>query len=137
MCERYCAFAKFGCFCVFVDAETEYWCESDSEIEQDLNPHQIPPSPLQTDRASKSPDREHEPLVWWIVAFVSIFQTLDSISDQAIEWLVKFIGVLLHFLVCYSPRLQRVAGAFPNTLYLRDKFIRGSTDLKHSQQNNG
>lgn len=85
MCESYCAFAEFGCFCVFVDAETEYWCESDSEIEQDLNPHQIPPSPLQTNRASKSPDREHEPLVWWIVAFVSIFQTLHSISDQAIE----------------------------------------------------
>ena len=41
-------------------AETEYWCESDSEIEQDFNCHQFPPTPFSADRASCSPEREHD-----------------------------------------------------------------------------
>ena len=106
-------------FCI--GTETEYWCEDDSEIEQDFDCCQSPSSLPSTVIPSSVPEKEsddNKPLVWWIVFFVSIFHTLHSISDQAIDWLLKFIHILLQFLACYSPRLQGTAAAFPNSLHL-------------------
>ena len=64
---------------------------------------------------------------------MSIFQTLHAISDTAIEWLLKFIGVLLHFFAQRTQQLKEAARLFPNSLYLRDKFIRGSSGLEVRQ----
>ena len=115
-------------FCI--GTETEYWCEDDSEIEQDFDFCQSPSSLPSTVIPSSVPEKEsddNKPLVWWIVFFVSIFQTLHSISDQAIDLLLKFIHILLQFLACYSPRLQGAAAAFPKSLHLRDKFVKECT----------
>ena len=57
---------------------------------------------------------------------MSIFQTLHSISDQAISWLLCFIGALLQYCGLFSPMLKITAEKFPNTIYLRDKFINTS-----------
>ena len=68
---------------------------------------------------------ETDPLVWWIVAFVSVFQTLHCISDRGIAWLLKFLAVLLHYCGNLSPRLLRVSQALPSSIYLRDEFVQG------------
>ena len=69
-------------------------------------------------------DDDNKPLVWWIVFFVLIFQTLHCISDH-IDWLLKFVHILLQFVARYSPKLQGAAAAFPISLHLQDKFVKG------------
>lgn len=59
--------------------------------------------------------------------FISLFQTLHFISDQAISWLVKFLYVLLKYCGRYSPQLNRVADMFPCSLYLCDKYLQSET----------
>ena len=82
------------------------------------------PSTFSTPNASPA-KAETDPLVWRIVAFVSVFQTLYCISDRAIAWLLKFLAVLLHYCGNLSPRLLRVSQALPSSIYLRDKFVQG------------
>ena len=97
---------------VLLDNEVEYWGESDSEIDADVQPHfeeeQQPQSPPDDIPPSASTPQEYsEPLIWWIVAFVSIFQTLHSISDRAISWLLHFIGsIVAYFHPCLKTQLN-------------------------------
>ena len=56
-------------------SEAEYWEQDDEDIEDDfgeLSPSQLTPSSPQ--------DREVNTIVWWIVAFISLFQTLHAIA---------------------------------------------------------
>ena len=67
-------------------------------------------------------DKTSISIVWWIMLFINVFQTLHFIPDRAIAWLLKFIYVLLRFLGAYSPIIARASEIFPSTLYLRDKY---------------
>ena len=119
---------------VLLDNEVEYWGESDSENDADVQPHfeeeQQPQSPDDIPPSASTPQEYSEPLIWWIVAFVSIFQTLHSISDRAISWLLHFKGTLLQYCGLLSPMLKNTAERFPNTIYLQDKLISGSDHIK-------
>lgn len=77
-----------------LDTEVEYWQESDGEIEQDLSSQ----SPNDLVSPQKETETDHSILVWWIVTFVSLFQTLHCISDRAIAWLLKFLPPYLNTL---------------------------------------
>ena len=66
---------------------------------------------------------EVKTVVWWIVAFISLFQTLHVIPDHAVAWLVKFIAILLKYFGQSAPKLQKVAVALPQSLYCRNKFL--------------
>lgn len=59
--------------------------------------------------------------------FISLFQTLYFITDQAISWLVKFLYVLLKYCGRYSLQLNCVADMFPRSLYLHDKYLQSET----------
>lgn len=76
--------------------EVEYWLDSDHDIEQDMAIGQESDIPLSQGDAQEGSD--HDPLIWWMVAFVSLFQTFHSISDRAIGWLLGFLSVLLKLL---------------------------------------
>ena len=67
-------------------------------------------------------DKSSRSIIWWIVLFVNVFQTLHDISDQAIPWLLKFLWALLTFLGTYSPVIAKASKFFPSSLYLRDKL---------------
>lgn len=41
--------------------------------------------------------QDEEAVVWWIVAFTCIFQTLHSLSSRAVSWVLNFLGSLLSF----------------------------------------
>ena len=75
-------------FCNFFNIETEYWMESDGEIEADIRQPQPPPS-LLFDSPPTQEEEETKAVVWWIIAFVSLFQSLHFIPERAISWLIK------------------------------------------------
>ena len=110
---------KFKYFCV--PAEKQFWIEDD-EILADIQEQECLPL-----LADQNEDQESKAVVWWVIMFISLFQTLHFISDQAITWLVKFLYVLLKYCGRYSPQLNQVADMFPRSLYLRDKYLLSET----------
>ena len=100
-----------------LDIETEYWEESDAEIAEDLEP----PRNLDTTEDELNP--EQTSLIWWIMLFVSLFQTLHVIPQRAIGWLLCFFAALLQYLGKYSDFIQKVSAAFPSSVYLMDKYM--------------
>lgn len=100
----------------------EHWQESDSEIDADINEGPLLP-PMNEEREVM--DSEQKDLVWWLVVFTSIFQSLHGLSFRATQWLLKFLSILLLFLGRYSVKIAELAAAFPSTVYLRAKYLRG------------
>ena len=92
---------KLDFFPYNTDMEREYWAESDNEIEADLQ--SIPP-PLFADSPPRHDEKDVKSVVWWIVLFVSVFQTLHFIPEKAISWLIRFLCVLLKYLAQFSPK---------------------------------
>ena len=41
---------------------------------------------------------EEEAAVLWIVLFTCVFQSLHKVPARAMDWLLKFLGVLIYFL---------------------------------------
>ena len=58
-----------------------------------------------------------------------MFQTLHRISLAATTWLLKLLASLLVLLGQFSPRIARIAQAFPATLYKRTNFIEKELEL--------
>lgn len=74
---------------------------------------------------SSSANEEDKAVVWWIVAFVGVFQALHSITDRAVTWLIHFLSTLLMFLATLSKcdKIQRIYHLFPNSLYRFKQYI--------------
>ena len=108
--------------CIILDG-LEYWDENDSDVDGDFSPNS-PPENLPT---GEIPDQDlngdQQAVIWWVVAFSCVFQTLHSLSSRAVSWLLKFLGTLLAFLGLYSTEIAGIALAFPSTLHKRSKFL--------------
>ena len=102
------------------EPEIEHWQESDSEIDVDLEEPLLPPM----DKEREAMDAEQKDLVWWLVVFTSVFQTLHGLSFRATQWLLKFLGTLLLFLGRYSVKVAEIAAAFPSTVHLRATYLK-------------
>ena len=61
--------------------------------------------------------------MWWILTFVSLFQTLHFIPEKAISWLIRFLSFLMKFMGKYSPRIMQIAEALPRSTYQKNKFL--------------
>ena len=94
-----------------------------------MEPSSVPPSPAQDDTKASPEHFEVKTVVWWIVAFISLFQTLHVIPDRAVAWLVKFIIILLNYFGRFAPKLQNMAVALPWSLYCRNKFLLDGNSL--------
>lgn len=101
--------------------ELEYWEEADEELDTDfpldatadnMEPPDVPPL---------HEDVETDAVVWWVVAFTCVFQTLHSLSSSATQWLLKFFAVLLAYLGRHSEMTAKIARALPSSLYLRNQ----------------
>ena len=71
---------------------------------------------------SLTPDEQA--VVWWIVVFTCVFQTLHSLSSRAVAWLLQFLGSLFVFLGRYSKVIANIARVFPSTLYQRTQYLK-------------
>lgn len=106
----------------------EHWDEKDSDVDEDF-PSDLQPSCLSTNETNDELlNQDEQAVIWWVVAFSCVFQTLHSLSSRAVIWLLKFLGTLLAFLGVYSNEIARIALAFPSTLhqrslYLKDKLL--------------
>lgn len=101
-------------FCI--DNDVEYWIESDTEINEDVEINVIPPQdlPLQketTESVSSSNTSK------WIITLLTIFQTRFFLTNRAIEWLLNFIVILLQYLSKYSTHLSELAARFPRSMH--------------------
>lgn len=67
---------------------------------------------------------DEQAVVWWIIAFTCVFETLHSLSARAIAWLLSLLGCLLTFLSRYSDKIANIAHAFPSTIYKRSQYLK-------------
>lgn len=108
--------------------ETEYGMESDGEIETDIQQSVSPSLPL--DSPPNQEEQETKAVVWWIVAYVSLFQSLHFIPDRAISWRFKFLYVLLKYCCRFSSRIMQIEEDLPHSLYLRGKNLQCLSNSK-------
>ena len=91
----------------------------------DFTVRELPQS--QTERINLGDLHAEEPevvgIVWWIVAFTCLFQSLHHIPVTAMQYLLNFLGGLFSLLGKRSPFISEIAKVFPRTLFLRDKFL--------------
>ena len=92
--------------------------ESDNDVDEDL---QCKPPLFQQNLESPQKSSD-EPVVWWIVVFISLIRTLHKLPDRAVSWLIKFLCVLLHFLGRKCDRVAKIAQSLPQSLYLLNRY---------------
>ena len=97
--------------------DVEYWEQSD---EDDFKEYSSGSSQF---TSSQPEDREVTALTWWIVAFISLFQSLHVIPDWAIGWLTKFISALLSYCGQFSSNLKSAINALLHSLHLCNKHV--------------
>ena len=97
-----------NCALIVSSSSSEY--ESDEEIEQTLK--STPPL--------HETNKQVYSLVRWMVIFIRIWQALFTISDAAIELLVKFFAAFLRLLasLIHVPLLGELVANMPGTMYL-------------------
>ena len=91
--------------------DVEYWNEEDSEIEEDFSLITHADEPLSPPRSETFDDSltpGEQSVVWWVVAFTCLFETLHTVSSRAIAWLLRFFGVLLACLGNYSRDIANI-----------------------------
>jgi len=81
----------------------------------------IPPPSQTVSDEGLTPDEQA--VVWWIVAFTCIFETLHSLSSRAVTWLLKFFGAVFSLLGNFSQPIARMARVFPSTLHRRAQYL--------------
>ena len=102
--------------CYFLTAGVEYWVESDFEIDEDIEGAHVPPPDL-PDIPESQEMAEINMITRWIITLLSIFQTWFFLTNHAVNWLLKFLCVLLQFLGRYSTTVAQLASHLPQSVY--------------------
>ncbi len=107
----------------------EHWDEVDSELDADFptpaSPTEPPTPPQGHEPVTENLSRDEQAVVWWVVVFTCVFQTLHSLSSRAVTWLLQFLSSLFIILGRYSKEIANIAHGFPTTLYQRTQYLRG------------
>lgn len=103
----------------------EYWDEQDSDIDEDFSLAEEPTSPL----ATHDINRDEQSVIWWVLVFTCLLETLHSLPSRGITWVLQFFSRLLLFLSRYSNSIGNIAHAFPSTLYQCNNFIQECLSL--------
>lgn len=106
-----------ACIIVPYFAGIEYWTESDTEIDDDIgieNEHIAPPDIADTLESQEN--TEIHMTVRWVMLLLSIFQTRFYLTDRSLNWLLKFLATLLHFLGKYSTKIVKIASLLPQSV---------------------
>ena len=76
------------------------------------------------DSQSDQLDSEERVIVWWVVMFTALLQTLHSLPIRAIQWILKFLLCLITIFGKFSPKISRVAHAFPGIISQRSQYLK-------------
>ena len=90
-------------------AQVEYWDDDDDSVVDDNFP---PDLPVEDGSQHDQLDSEQRVIVWWVVMFTVLLQTLPI---RATQWLLKFLLCLLTVLGKFSSKIRDIAHAFPGT----------------------
>lgn len=104
----------------FFTDEVEHWNENDAELDIDFPPD----TQVGHDTSESQLDTDQKAIVWWMLLFTFVFQTLHSLPSRAIVWLLKFISCVLTVLGMYSVKVAQIAQAFPSTLHRRTQYLK-------------
>ena len=78
-----------------------------------------PPGPV----PATDEDRESRALVWWIISFVSLIQTLHTFNLRSCHLKVATISIWL-YLSHHSPNITQISALLPTSIiYFRDKCM--------------
>ena len=76
--------------------DMEYWNENDSDINEDFSEemHSDEPATPSPSKASQgdSLNKDEKSVIWWVVAFTCVFETLHSLSSRATTGLLHFLS---------------------------------------------
>lgn len=106
--------------------EEEIWNEKAGELLHDICDDEPLPEPRQDKTALKSLHF----LLQWFVYFILMWQTTCKVSDNGVEWLLRFLFQFLHTvgLTCNNDFLIKLALMFPSSLYVARQFIKFDRD---------
>lgn len=96
-------------------------------LDEDCNPKVDidQPQVLNEGNLTDNSSADNQAVVWWLVAFTCIFQTLHGLSLRATSWLLFLLESLLTFLGRYSTDIANIARTFPSTLHKRKQYLLG------------
>ena len=93
-------------------------------MDNDFPDLQQPSNASASDEDGALLDAKQSAITWWIVVFVCVFQTLHSVPQRAIQWLLRFLYGLFLVLGQYSQKIARIAISFPGTLFKRNEYLK-------------
>ena len=115
----------------------EYWDESDSDINEDFSVADLQndePNTPDLPMTSQEVNEDEKSIIWWVVVFTCLLETLHSLPSRAITWLLKFLSSLFVFLSQYFNNIANIAHTFPSTLHQRTNFILQKLSLPSVQR---
>jgi len=103
------------------------WKDNIEELLQDVAAND---EPLPEPRGKTSIKQAVTSLVSWFVYFLLFWQTTCKLSDNGLEWLLRFIFQFLHTVGVSSNNeyLIEIAIIFPSSLYLLRRFVKLDRD---------
>ena len=89
----------------------EHWDENDADIDEDFPTDLVfsPDIKEIDERLDDASSQDVKAVVWWVITFTCLFQTLHTASSRAIAWLLEFLHALLVFLGRYSDKIGKIA----------------------------
>ena len=111
--ENDCGGSENGCS---DEEDHEEWYEDVDDLLQDVAHDEPLPEPTQYRSATKTMTT----LLQWFVYFLLFWQATCKLSDNGLEWLLRFIFQFLHVvgITCNNEYLCQMALMFPSSLYL-------------------
>lgn len=101
-------------------AGIDFWIETDMEIDEDVETESANVPPLEASLVQDSPDLEEAEMniiVKWIITLLSVFQTRFFLTNRTLNWLLRFLSVLLSFLGSCWPKIAELATRLPRRIH--------------------
>ena len=116
--ENDCGCSESGCS---DEEDTEEWHEDVDDLLQDVGHDEPLPEPIQ----HRSTTQTLTTLLQWLIYFLLFWQATCKLSDNGLEWLLRFMFQFLHAvgITCNSEYLCQMALMLPSSLYLLRQFV--------------
>lgn len=108
------------------DEEPEFWDDFPEAILDDLGKEQPLPEPRDKSTVSK----KMTSLLQWFVLFILFSQANCKISNNGLEWLLRFLFQFLHLVgtTCHCEYLVKFCTMFPTSLYVLRQLVKLDRD---------
>ena len=108
------------------DEDTEFWDDIPDEILNDIGKEQPLPEP----HGESSVTKKQTSLLQWFVLFMLLWQANCKLSDNGLEWLLRFMFQFLHLIgvTCRCEYLVEFCAMFPTSLFVLRQLVKLDRD---------